>query len=64
MERGRISIATRYGCMMEVDNRKWMTGDGSQQMDHGRGMTIHPLPFYENIEVLSSYTILEITTSI
>jgi len=38
-----------------------MTGDGSQEMDNGRRMTINLLPFYEDIEVMQSYTILEIT---
>ena len=38
-----------------------MTGDGSQEMDHGRRMTINLLPFYEDIEVMRSYTLLEIT---
>jgi len=44
-----------------MDDRRWMTGDGSQEMDHGRRMTINLLPFYEDIEVMRSYTILEIT---
>ena len=30
-------------------------------MDHGRRMTINLLPFYEDIEVMRSYTLLEIT---
>jgi len=38
-----------------------MTGDGSQEMDHGGRMTINPLPFYEDSEVMRSYTVLEIT---
>jgi len=38
-----------------------MTEDGSQKMDHGRRMTINLFPFYEDIEVKRSYTILEIT---
>jgi hypothetical protein len=33
-------------------------------MDHGRRMTTNLLPFYEDIEVMRSYTILEITTLI
>jgi len=41
-----------------------MTGDGSQEMEHGRRMTINHLPFYEDIEVMRRYTILEITTLI
>jgi hypothetical protein len=41
-----------------------MSGDGSREMDHGRRMTINPLPFYEDIEVMRSYTIFEITTLI
>jgi len=41
-----------------------MTGDGSREMDHGRRMTINLLPFYEDIAVIRSYTILEITTLI
>src|SRR5882757_5693373 len=48
-------IATGYG---------WMTGDGSQEMDHGRRMPINLLPFYEDIEVMRSFTLLEITTLI
>ena len=38
-----------------------MTGDGSREMDHGRRMTINLLPSHEDIEVMRSYTILEIT---
>ena len=51
----RIWIETGYGRM---------TGDGSQEMDDGRRMAINPLPCYEDIEVMRSYTILEITTLI
>jgi len=47
-----------------MDDRRWMTGDGSQEMDHGRRLTFNPLPIYEDIEVMRSYTILEITTLI
>jgi len=35
MDRGRIWIATGYG---------WMPGDGSQEMDHERQMTIGLCP--------------------
>jgi hypothetical protein len=35
-----------------MDDRRWMTGDGSQEMDHGRRMTINLLPFYEDIVVM------------
>jgi len=38
-----------------------MTGDGSREMDHGRRMAINLLAFYEDIEVIRSYTLLEIT---
>ena len=38
-----------------------MTGDGSQEMNHGRRMTINLLPSHEDIEVTRSYTLLEIT---
>jgi hypothetical protein len=38
-----------------------MTGDGLQERDHGRRMAINPLPFYEDIAVMRSYTLLEIT---
>lgn len=41
-----------------------MTGDGSQEMDRMRGMTIIPVPLHEDIVVVQSYTILEITTLI
>jgi len=47
--------------MTEVDDRRWMTGDRSQEMEHGRRMTINLLPFYEDIAVMRSYTIVEIT---
>jgi hypothetical protein len=59
---GLIWIVTGYGLLTEVDDRRWMTGDGSQQMKHGRRMTINLLPFYEDIQAIRSYTILEITT--
>jgi hypothetical protein len=38
-----------------------MTGDGFQEMEHGRRMTINLLPVCENIAVMRSYTIVEIT---
>jgi len=38
-----------------------MTGDGPKEMDHGRRMAINSLPFYEDIAVMRSYTLLEIT---
>jgi hypothetical protein len=41
-----------------------MTRDESQEMDHGRRMAINLLPYYEDIEVMQSYTILEIMTLI
>jgi len=41
-----------------------MTGDGSQEMEHGRRMTLDLLAFYEDIEVIRHYTIPEITTLI
>jgi hypothetical protein len=47
-----------------MDDRRRMTGEGSQEMDHGRRMTINLLPFHEDIEVIRSYTLLEITTLI
>jgi hypothetical protein len=49
---------------MWMDDRRWMRGDESQEMDHGRRMTINPHPFYDDIEVMQSYTILKITTLI
>jgi len=58
-------IAARDGLQPEMARgRRWMTGDGSPEMDHGRQMAINPLPFYEDIEVMRSHTILEITTLI
>jgi hypothetical protein len=38
-----------------------MTGDGSQEMDHGRRMTVNLLPFHEDIEAIRSYTLFEIS---
>jgi hypothetical protein len=35
-----------------MDDRRWMTGYRSQEMDHGRRMTINLLPLYEDIEVM------------
>jgi hypothetical protein len=36
--------------------------DGSRlEMDHGRRKAINPLPFYEDIAVMGSYTHIEIT---
>jgi len=32
-----------------MDDRRWMTDDGSHQMDHGRWMTVNLLPFHEDI---------------
>ena len=56
-----IWIATGHGWMTEVDDRRRITGDGSQEMDHGGRMTINLLPFYEDIAVMRSYTLLEIS---
>jgi hypothetical protein len=52
IDRGRIWIATGY---------RWMTGDGSQEMDHRRRMTVNLLAFHEDIEATRSYTRLEVT---
>jgi hypothetical protein len=52
MDRGMIWIATGYGWMTEVDDWRWMTGDGPKEMDHGRRMAINPLPLYEDIAVM------------
>ena len=42
--------------MTEVDERRWMTGDGSRETDDNQS------PFlYEDIEVMRSYTLLEIS---
>jgi len=35
-----------------MDDLRWMTGDGSQEMDHWRRMTINLVPFYEDIAVM------------
>jgi len=47
---------------ISMDNRRWMTGYGSQEMYLGRWMTINLLLFYEDIEAMQGYTILEVTT--
>jgi len=47
-----------------MDDRKWMTRGGWQEMDHERRMTINLIPFHEDIEVMRSFTLLEITTLI
>jgi hypothetical protein len=44
-----------------MDDWTCMTGDGSQEMDHGRRMTINLLPFDEDIESVRSYILLEIS---
>jgi len=44
-----------------MDDMRWMTGDGSQEMDHERRMTVNLLPFHEDIEAIRSYTLLEIS---
>jgi len=49
MDRDEKWIAAREGLRPEVDNqevddRRWMTGDGSQEMDHERQMTIGLFP--------------------
>jgi len=36
-----------------MDDQRWMTGDGSQEMDHWRRMATNPVPFYEDIEVFA-----------
>jgi len=47
MDRGQRGIGAREGSWPEMDrdwiwmdDRRWMTGDGSQELDHGRQMTI------------------------
>jgi hypothetical protein len=42
-DRGMLWIVTGYGWMTLVDDRRWMTGDGLREMDHGRRMTINLL---------------------
>jgi len=71
MDRSRRWIAAGDGSRQDMDrdrmwmdDRRWMTGDGSQEMDHWRRMATNPVPFYEDIEVMRSYTILEVTTLI
>jgi hypothetical protein len=44
-----------------MHDRRWMTGDESQEMDRGRRMIVNLLPCYEENEVMRSYTIVEIT---
>jgi len=61
MNSGMILIAMDHGWMTELDDRRRMTGDGSQEIDHGGWITIIPLPFHDDLEVIRSYTILEIT---
>jgi len=46
-----IWIVTGYGWMTEVGNRRWMTGDGFQEMDHERQMTINHLTFYDDSRI-------------
>jgi len=45
--------------MTMVDDSRWMTADGSREMDHGRRMTINILPLHEDIEVIRGYTLVE-----
>jgi hypothetical protein len=52
MDCGMFWIATGYGWMTEVNDRTWMTGDRSQEMEYVRVMTINLLPLYEDIAVL------------
>jgi hypothetical protein len=51
MDRGRIWM----------HDMRWVTGDRSQEVDRGRRMTINLFPFNEDITVIRSYTLLEIT---
>jgi len=52
MDRDRIWMDDRIW----IDDRRWMTGDGSRETDDNQS------PFlYEDIEVMRSYTLLEIT---
>ena len=45
-----------------MDDRRWRTGGGWQEMNHGRRITMNLLPFREDIEVIRSFTLLEIPT--
>jgi len=62
MGSGQRWIAAWYGSWLdndwwqEVDNQRWVTGDGSQEMDANQCSFQ-----YADIEVLQSYTLLEIT---
>jgi hypothetical protein len=60
MDRDRIWNDDR----LQMDDRRLMTGYGSQEMNHGRQMAINLHPFCEDIEVMQSDTILEIKTLI
>ena len=62
-----IRAQLRTGWKQMADARgittRWIaTGDGRPQMDHGRRMTINLLLFYEDVQAMPSYTILEIMT--
>jgi len=45
----------------EIDDSRSKTGDGSWEMDYWRRMTMNLLSFHEDIDVILSCTILEIT---
>jgi len=61
-------IPARYASQPDMDrdqiwinDRRWIIGDWTKEMDHRRQMAIHPLPCYEDIAVMWRYTLLEIT---
>jgi len=54
-------IAGGYASRPDMDDRRWLTGVGSQDMEQGGGMTINLLPIHEGIEFIRGYTFLEMT---
>jgi len=58
---GQIRIVTRYGWVTELDHMRWMAADQSQEMDHGRGVTINLL---SNVKTLRLCEVIPCSTSL
>jgi hypothetical protein len=61
-------ILSRHASQSDMDrnsiwmvNHSWMIRSQSQEINHGRGMTIMLHPFIEDIKVMRRYTLLDIS---
>jgi len=62
MDRGRIWIATGYGCMsgggwQEMDDRRWISGDGSRETDYNQSLSLFEATKLQSSADMQSYNL-------